>query len=163
MVHADLTPRPDTPLQAPERAGMVPILYVDHSLGSPEWQREFGSQVSVLVSRREPRAEIRLNPPQLGPVEVRIGLQADQVSLAFTATQPDARAAIENALPQLREMFAANGLALGNTSVGAESSRQQSPPDTRPQPAPFLREEPIAVDTVPGLRRVAVRLVDTFA
>jgi hypothetical protein len=162
-VHADLAPRPDTPPPSPERAGPVPILYIDHSLGSPEWQREFGSQVSVLVSRREPQAEIRLNPPQLGPVEVHIGLQADQVTLAFTATQPEARAAIENALPHLREMFAANGLALGNASVSAESSRQQSPPDTRAQPAPLPREEPILVDTVPGRQRVADRLVDTFA
>jgi flagellar hook-length control protein FliK len=163
MVRTDPAPRLDTPPPAAERAGSVPVLYVDHSLGSPEWQREFGSQVSVLVSRREPQAEVRLNPPQLGPVEIRIGLQGDQVSLAFTALHPDTRAAIENALPQLREMFAGNGLALGNASVNAESSQQQSHRGTHQNGVSFPNQEPMVAESMPPIRRVAVRLVDTFA
>ena len=163
MVRTDLAPRLESPPPAPERAGPVPVLHVDHSLGSPEWQREFRSQVSVLVSRREPQAEIRLNPPQLGPVEVRIGLQGDQVSLAFTAPHPDTRAAIENALPQLREIFAGNGLALGNASVNAESSQPQSHRGTHQNRVSRPHEEPTVAESMPPTRRVAVRLVDTFA
>lgn len=163
ILRPDMAPRPDAPLPAAGRAGPAPVLHVDHSLGGAEWQREFGAQVSVLVSRREPQAEIRLNPPQLGPVEIRIGVQGDQVSLAFSAPQPETRAAIENTLPQLRELFAGSGLALGHASVSAESSGQRSPAETRPCATPFRQEEPIAVNTAPGLARVAVRLVDTFA
>lgn len=162
MVRNDLTPRLHTPPPAPQPAGPAPVVHVDHSLGSPEWQREFGSQVSVLVSRREPQAEIRLNPPQLGPVEVRIGLQGDQVSLAFTAPHPDTRAAIENALPQLREMFAGNGLALGNASVNAESSQQQSHRGTHQNVVSLPNQEPTVAESMPLIRSVAVRLVDTF-
>lgn len=151
------------PVSRPESPQPVPVLYADHSLGSPQWQREFGSQVTLLVSRREPQAEIRTNPPQLGPVEVRIGLQSDQVSLAFTAPHPDTRAAIENALPQLREMFAGNGLALGSVSVNAESSQQQSHRGVHQNGASRPNQEPMVAESVPPIRSVAVRLVDTFA
>jgi flagellar hook-length control protein FliK len=161
-VHADMARGPDSfTAGTPERAGKVPVVYVDQGLGSAGWKQEFASQITLLVSRREPQAEIRVNPPQLGPVEVRIGLQGDQVSLAFTALQPDTRAAIENALPQLREMFAGNGLALGNASVNAESSQQQSPRGPDQNGMPRVREE--SSETVPALRRADVRLVDTFA
>jgi flagellar hook-length control protein FliK len=163
MLRADPASRLESPPLAAERAGPVPVLYAEHGLGSPEWQREFGSQVSLLVSRREPLAEIRINPPQLGPVEVRIGLQGDQVTLAFTAPHPDTRAAIENALPQLREMFAGNGLALGNASVSAESSQQQAHRGTHQNEVSRPNGEPMLAESVPPMRGVAVRLVDTFA
>jgi len=162
MVRADMARGSDTfPAGAPERAGPVPLVYVEQGLGSTGWKQEFGSQVTLLVSRREPQAEIRINPPQLGPVEVRIGLQGDQVSLAFTAAQPDTRAAIENALPQLHEMFAEGGLALGNASVNAESSQQRSPRGTHQNGMSRPHEEPSEV--MPALRSVDMRLVDTFA
>jgi flagellar hook-length control protein FliK len=162
MVRADMTRGPDSfPAGTPERAGPVPVVYVEQGLASAGWKQEFGSQVTLLVSRREPQAEIRINPPLLGPVEVRIGLQGDQVSLAFTAAQPDTRAAIENALPQLREMFAGGGLALGNASVNAGSSQQHSPRGTHQNGVSHPHEEPSEV--MPALRRVDMRLVDTFA
>jgi flagellar hook-length control protein FliK len=163
-VRTDMTPRLDSlPVAAPERAAPVPVVYVEQGLGSAGWKQEFGSQLTLLVSRREPQAEIRLNPPQLGPVEIRIGLQGDQVSLAFTAPHPDTRAAIENALPQLREMFAGNGLALCNASVNAESSQQQSHRGTHQNRVSFPNQEPMVAESMPPIRRVAVRLVDTFA
>lgn len=163
VVRADMAQRPDAlAFSGPERsASAVPTAYVEHTLGAPGWDQAFGSQVSVLVSRREPQAEIRLNPPQLGPVEVRIELKGDQVSLAFSAPQADTRAAIENALPHLREMLAGNGLALGNASVNAETSQQQ--PGARPTHRMFHAEQPVVPESAPLMRTTATRLVDTFA
>jgi flagellar hook-length control protein FliK len=166
-VRVDLIGRTDAlsgaEMQSRSAPDAVPVLHSQQVVGTPEWKREFGTQVTLLVSRREPQAEIRLNPDDLGPVQVRIGLQGDQVSVAFSAHQPETRAAIENAIPQLREMLANNGLALGQASVNAESSQQQGNPSGRPHwngPA----GEPVAEPEIAlAVHRVPVGLVDTFA
>lgn len=152
--------------QAPAAAARptsVPLVHVEPRVGSGQWNQDFVSQVSLLVTHREPQAEIRVNPPQLGPVEVRIGLDGNQVSVTFTAAQPETRAAIENALPQLREMFADNGLALGNASVSAESSQQQSARPEGSGAARFAPEEVAETEAAAPMRAAITRLVDTFA
>ena len=152
--------------QAPAAAARppsIPLIHIEPRVGSDRWNQDFVSQVNLLVSHREPQAEIRVNPPQLGPVEVRIGLDGNQVSVSFTAAHPETRAAIENALPQLREMFSDNGLALGNASVNAESSQQQSPRSEGSGAARFAQDDLAEVGGVVPMRAAITRLVDTFA
>ena len=59
----------------------------------------------------------RVTPPELGPVEVRIDLSNGEASFAIVATQPATRDALEQALPLLRDLLAAQGLTLGQASV----------------------------------------------
>ena len=89
--------------------------------GRPEWTSAMNERVTWLVGQRMQSADIQLNPPQLGPVEVRITIQNDQASLFFTSHNGAVREAIQAALPRLNEMLAQGGLSLGQTSVGAES------------------------------------------
>jgi flagellar hook-length control protein FliK len=76
-------------------------------------------------------AELHLNPPNLGPIEVRLTISNDQASAVFVSHQSVVREAIETALPRLREMLADNGIMLGNVTVGSESFSQQQAPDQR--------------------------------
>ena len=165
MARTDAMPQADA-AQAPAAAARpspVLVIHVEQRVGSAHWNQDFVSQVNLLVSHREPQAEIRVNPPQLGPVEVRIGLDGNQVSVTFTAAQPETRAAIENALPQLREMFADNGIALGNASVSAESSQQQSPRPDGSGATRFARDDLVEAQGAAPMRAAITRLVDTFA
>jgi len=146
-----------------ERAASISSSHVEPRIGERGWNQEFASQVTLLVSNREPRAEIRVNPQHLGPVEVRIGMDGDKVSLMFTAVHPDTRAAIQDALPQLREMLADSGLSLGNASVSTESSQRDR---SRPEFAGTARivgDEAQIADPAIMSRVVSNRLVDTFA
>jgi flagellar hook-length control protein FliK len=43
----------------------------------------------------------------------------DQASVTFSSAQPEVRAALENAMPRLREMLDESGVALSNASVNA--------------------------------------------
>jgi hypothetical protein len=90
---------------------------------SPDWSREFAARVSWMVERGEQFASIQLTPAQLGPVEVRLAIREGEASIWFGAAQADTRAAIEQALPRLREMFAASGLVLADASVFQGSPR----------------------------------------
>jgi flagellar hook-length control protein FliK len=146
-----------------ERATSITSAHVEPHVGERGWNQAFASQVTVLVSNREPQAQIQVNPQHLGPVDVQIGMDGDKVSLAFTALHPDTRAAIQDALPQLREMLADSGLSLGNASVSTESS-QRDP--SRPEFAGTARsadDEAEAVAPAIMNRMATNRLVDTFA
>ncbi|MBV2234778.1 MAG: flagellar hook-length control protein FliK [Sterolibacterium sp.] len=94
---------------------------LDSPLGSSAWHRELGDKLVWMVGRQEQRAELVLNPPQLGRVEISLNLRGDQASANFMAVNPAVREALENALPRLREMFAEAGLSLGQAQVGADS------------------------------------------
>ncbi|MBC7781773.1 MAG: flagellar hook-length control protein FliK, partial [Proteobacteria bacterium] len=86
-----------------------------------EWGEALGERVTWLVGQRLQVADIQVNPPQLGPIELRISIQNDQASLFFSSSHAAVREAIQAALPRLGDLLAQSGLALGHTSVGAES------------------------------------------
>lgn len=98
---------------------------IQQPVGAPGWSGELGQKVVWMVGQQKQSAELQLNPPNLGPLEVRISLNQDQMSATFVSHHAAVREAIEAALPRLREMLADSGIALGNVSVGAESFAQQ--------------------------------------
>ena len=69
---------------------------------------------------------MRVSPEHLGPVEVKISVHNGDASVWFGANHPDTRAALEQALPRLREMFANQGLTLTDSGVSRESPRNQA-------------------------------------
>jgi flagellar hook-length control protein FliK len=89
-------------------------------MGDRHWARALSTQVMLLANHKVESAILRLSPEHTGPIEVRIQLQDAGVNLAFNATQADTRAALEQALPQLRAAFAGAGLALGQATVGQQ-------------------------------------------
>ncbi len=70
-------------------------------------------------------AQLTLNPPDLGPLQVVLSVNNDQTSVAFTSAQPEVRQALEAALPKLRETMGEAGIALGSTTVGTSMPDQQ--------------------------------------
>lgn len=109
------------PAHEPAARALPPPVTVP--MQSPDWSREFAARVSWMVERGEQFASIRLTPEQLGPVEVRLAIREGEASIWFGAAQADTRAAIEQALPRLREMLAASGLALADSGVFQGSPR----------------------------------------
>jgi flagellar hook-length control protein FliK len=99
---------------------------VEPRVGTPQWDGAVGQKVVWLIGQNQQSADLHLNPPHLGPLEVRLNMAADgQTSIQFVSQQPMVREALESAIPRLREMLAENGIALGNVQVGAESFARQ--------------------------------------
>ncbi len=128
------TPIPATaPSAAPARpdAGTAPILPPTApdvlDLQQKNWGRALGHQLNWMVSNRVQEAEIRVNPPDLGPLEVRVSLHHNQTSVTFFSHEAAVREAIESALPRLREMLDGQGINLNQAQVSDQSlARQQS-------------------------------------
>lgn len=92
---------------------------------TPAWSNALGERAVWVAAQSSRVAEIRLDPPELGSLNVRVQVSQDQVSLNFTSPHAHVRDAVEQSLPRLREMFAEQGLALNDSSVSDQSSDQQ--------------------------------------
>ena len=96
-------------------------------VGTPGWADEIGSRLTLMTQKGEHTASLRLSPEHLGPLEIRIAMRDDQASVWFGAAHADTRAAIEHALPRLRDMFSASGMSLADAGVFREPPKQHTP------------------------------------
>jgi flagellar hook-length control protein FliK len=94
-------------------------------VGSSEWQDEVATHLTWMTQKGLETGSLRVSPEHLGPVEVNISVQNGDASVWFAANHPDARAALEQALPRLREMFANQGMNLADSGVSRQSLSQQ--------------------------------------
>lgn len=94
-------------------------------VGNPAWADEIGARVVMMSESGNHTASLKLSPEHLGPLEINITVRDDKASVWFGAAHADTRAAIETALPRLREMFAAQGLSLADAGVFREPPREQ--------------------------------------
>lgn len=90
------------------------------------WSSDFAQKVVWLVKNDKQSAQLTLNPPQMGPIEISLNVDKGNASATFISANAEVRDAIETAMPRLREMFASAGIQLGQTNVSSESFRQQS-------------------------------------
>src|SRR5688572_17916633 len=126
------------------------------------WRIDVANRIAGLVTRGVEHAELRVTPPELGPVELRIDLRGVEATLAIVATQATTRDALEQALPLLRDMLAQHGLALGEATVqdGREQGRANGDSPTARGPDMQDSDAPPLVEARPAEVR---RLIDIFA
>jgi flagellar hook-length control protein FliK len=92
-------------------------------LSHPAWNQEVGERIIWMNNRGISSAEIRMNPQNMGPITVRIDVDAEQqTSVSFTAQNADVRTALEASIPRLREMLSSQNLNLADVSVSQQSS-----------------------------------------
>lgn len=98
---------------------------VNTPLTHDAWGNEFNQKITWLATQHEQTAELHLNPPHLGPMDVVLNISGDQATALFTSPHAAVRDAVEQALPKLREMLADNGITLGNATVSDQSPKEQ--------------------------------------
>jgi flagellar hook-length control protein FliK len=125
------------PLAGPDAPATYSIAHaaVTAPLGSGRFANDFAQRVVLFAGQSVQHAEITVSPAELGPIAVAIEMRGQEATLAFAASNHATRAAIEDALPKLREMLAAQGLHLAGAHVGdqprRESARQGNDAGTR--------------------------------
>jgi flagellar hook-length control protein FliK len=141
-------------------------------VGTPAWDNQVGQKIVWMVAGKEQSAELTLNPPDLGPMQVVLSVTNDQASVTFSSAQPEVRQALENALPRLREMMGESGIALGNATVNAGASDQRQAQGEQPHPHSSVARADTNGSATDAAARNAARpsrsgelrgLVDTFA
>lgn len=105
---------------------MPTVVTINTPVTHDKWGDEFNQKITWLANAKEQSAELHLNPPQLGPMDVVLKVNGDQATALFTSPHAAVRDAIEQAMPKLREMLADSGIMLGNATVSDHSRNQQN-------------------------------------
>lgn len=101
------------------RASVVNLMNAPSAdLHGDDFAETVGSRLTWMAEQKIGHAHIRINPAELGPVEIRMRLDGERVHADFSSGQAEVRQALESSLPRLREMLAAQGFSLGQAGVG---------------------------------------------
>ncbi|XQW85844.1 flagellar hook-length control protein FliK [Thalassotalea piscium] len=81
-------------------------------------------KVMVMINQKLQQIEIRLDPPELGSLHVKVNLQHDQAVVSFIVQNQQAKEALDQNMGKLRDMLSQNGVDVGDTNV--EQQQQQA-------------------------------------
>ncbi|AZZ90975.1 flagellar hook-length control protein FliK [Hahella sp. KA22] len=87
-----------------------------------DWGEGMAQKVVWFVGQKIQSASVHLNPPELGPIEMKIHVQKDQAHVQIQSPHAIVRDMAEGAAHRLRELLAEQGLQLSQFDV---SSQQQ--------------------------------------
>ncbi|MGN0921456.1 MAG: flagellar hook-length control protein FliK [Cellvibrio sp.] len=107
---------------AAQRPNMAALAF-NQSFGQPGWDNEVGEKVLFMAAQNLKFAEIRLDPPELGSLQVRVSVQNDQAHVSFVSPHAAVREALDSQATRLREMLAEQGM--NHVEVDVSDRRQQ--------------------------------------
>ncbi|PSU64758.1 flagellar hook-length control protein FliK [Photobacterium phosphoreum] len=120
---AGLSPTSPNALK-PEQSAVMnnaqsPLLLTREQAGEQVHER-----INMMMAKNLKYVDIRLDPPELGKIQIKLSINQDQASVQFTVNNHQTRDIVEQAMPRLREMLQQQGLQLAQSSVQQESSQQ---------------------------------------
>jgi flagellar hook-length control protein FliK len=139
-------------------------LTIHAPVGSAAFADEVGARVAGLSQSGITQAQLQLNPADMGPVQVHITMQAGQASVWFGAAHADTRAALEQSLPRLRELFAGAGMPLTDSGVFREPPQQQQAQSLPTSGSSLIPgSDTVSAPTVTQVSNIRLALLDTYA
>jgi flagellar hook-length control protein FliK len=111
---------------APPGADASTTATIRTPVGQAQWGKELGSQLVLMTHQAGEdahTAQLRLDPPDLGPLQVTIKISDGIAQASFVSAHAAVRQALESALPQLQQTLAQAGISLGQTSVSDQGAQ----------------------------------------
>ena len=131
-----------------------------------QFGNEMATHVRVLKSRFGGEVKLNLHPAELGRMSISVSTDGNDTRVAFVVETPQARQAVEAAMPRLREMLDSAGLSLSDSDVSEQRNRQSEGSDggSRQQNGGTSSSDG---DDAPGHTAISLtldpdRLVDTY-
>ena len=117
-------------LPAPQPIAAATGASLPSSIGTPvshpAWPSQLGQQLIQLVQRGgEQHVQMKLHPAELGPLSISLKMTEHGAQAQFLSAHAQVRQVIEQAIPQLREALAEQGISLSDTSVGEQGFSNQ--------------------------------------
>lgn len=114
-------------------AAPTPTTTLSAPLATPAWQAQLSQQVSEQAQQivhmrlqNDQTIRLRLHPAELGPLMISMKVEDQSAQIQFVSGHSQVRLAVEQALPQLRDILAEQGLDLGESSVRDHGADAQS-------------------------------------
>ena len=93
-------------------------------VSSPDWGPALNQRITWMVANSLQNANITVNPPNLGPLEINIQSDQNKTNVQFIVTSSEVRQAIQDSIPALSKMFENSGLQLGQADINSRSYNQ---------------------------------------
>jgi flagellar hook-length control protein FliK len=148
-------------------APTLPTLRVNASVDSAEFAQGLSDRVSWMVDNGLNGARLQVNPPQLGPIELRIEVQGDRAQVWMSTHSEVTRDALESSTPQLREMLGSQGFGQVSVDISQRSFQDRSAYSQPYAWTPGAASDSAAPAAVSGassaVPRVSLGAVDAYA
>lgn len=95
------------------------------NITKPEATQQLADKVQLMVNQKNMVAEIRLDPPDLGAMKIKLNLQGDAANVNFVVQSQQAREVLEQATPRLKELLSEQGIELGQSTVEQQAQEQK--------------------------------------
>ncbi|MCF7503729.1 flagellar hook-length control protein FliK [Vibrio sp. L3-7] len=109
---------------APTRAEIQAAQQAPLQLTKELANEQVAEKIQMMMSKNLKNLDIRLDPPELGQMKIRMTMNNDVANVHFTVSNQQARDVIEQTLPRLREMLAQQGMQLADSSVQQQNTGQ---------------------------------------
>lgn len=94
-----------------------PIVSLPVAVDQPQWQESLAQQIILFKRHNIEQAEIRLNPEELGSLQIKLSMHDGKMQLHMAAAVGVVKGILESALPYLRTSLAEQGIELQQTEV----------------------------------------------
>ncbi len=95
-------------------------------LHSPQFPDQIAAHVSYLVDQNLNGATLQVNPPQLGPIELRVSVDAGHAQVWMSAHSAATCDALQQSSSKLRDMLASQGFGQVSVDVSQRSFQDRS-------------------------------------
>lgn len=158
--HLAHTPHPTHTTHGTTSAGQVetPPVATTAPTADPNWHtvEQMAQHIERMVYDRERDAiTVRLDPPELGVIELRVHASGNEVQAWVSAERDLTRQLLQQAQQQLREQLESRGLQLTHFDVGgqshsrfAQAQAQAQPPRTPAMQTPTATHPSMATDSL---------------
>lgn len=104
-------------LQPPADAPLQTAMRVQVAFGHAQWSEAVAERAAWLAGQQIHSAELQLDPPELGPLQVRVSVHQDQAVVSFVSANPQVRDALDQSMVRLRELLQEQGMQLVDAGV----------------------------------------------
>lgn len=162
-----------SPNQASLTSAVIPMptQLQSMALASPadsiDWSNGLGERVSWMIDQKQNVANIRLDPPTLGKLEIQIRMGDDSTTVSILTQHAQTRELIDSASLRLRDILQEAGYQNVNVDVSQRQDQQRAATQqAQPEDSDDMGDNAAGSDNTvtPGLEGYSVKgLVDTFA
>lgn len=142
---------------------LVKTLDIPVDIRNSQWAEKFSEHITWLGHQGIKSALIRINPEDLGPLEISIKVVKDSASVNIVSHSSHIRDVVDQALPRLREMMADQGLNLSEAHVGLGDNSQGFSQQNNERQDELVQSREEEIQLSPLSKKPPKGLIDFFA
>ena len=142
----------------------TPTFRVAAGVDTAQFGQGVADRVSMMMDGSLTSAKLQVNPPALGPIEVRIALQGGHAQISFSSHSAVTRDALESSSANLKDMLGSQGFSSVSVDISQRSFQERSPQSQAYESAPsHSGNAAVLAQTPVSMSRSASGLLDAYA